>query len=251
MFISFTAVFLLPLTVLGMDYAKDFWASNWYLPVVFFVLIAFFNIFFLSNWSILKYVETEDWTSLKPVIEEKIYKKGRISYTSVKLLVNACYLTADMDSLFRLEEFVEKNKPVLYRKSQLMFVSGRLLKENAEDVEKYLEPKINRSSGPSDEWLLFDYCFVLVLQKKSEKALINLKELTEKSKDRVIRLCSVYLLYIASGEVPVKLRDDFISENSRDSIDKIIKKEKEELHVLFLSRIIEQSVEWIYGERDS
>ncbi len=249
MIISFAAVFLLPLTVLGFDYAKNFWISNWYLPVIFLVLIAFFNIFFLSNWSVLKHVEDENWTSLKPVLEDRIFNRGKTSYTNVKLLINAYYLTSDIDALFRLENFVEEKNPSVYKKTELMFVSGRLLKNNSEETEKYLETKIN-SSSESDIWIEFNYCFILVLQQKFESAAERLRSVIERSKDKIVTLCSIYLLFLASGikgtENTELLRTGFISETSREKIDRIILKGKGELHVLFFTRVIEQAVEWAY-----
>ena len=167
--ISFAAVFLLPLTVLGFDYAKNFWMTNWYLPVVFLILIAVFNIFFLANWSVLRHVEEENWAALKPVLEDRIFNRGKISYTNVKLLINAYYLTSDIDALFRLEEHVEKKSLPVYRRTELMFVSGRLLKNNPEETEVYLEKKIN-SGNDAGIWIDFNYCFILVLQQKFEKA---------------------------------------------------------------------------------
>jgi hypothetical protein len=249
MLISFAAVFLLPLTVLGYEYAKNFWISNWYLPLVFLTLVAAFNIFFLSNWSVLKYVEGEDWNSLKPVLEDRIFNRKKISYTNIKLLVNSYYLTNNIESLFTLEEFVEKNKPSVYNKTELMFVSGRLLKNNTDETEKYLADKL---SGGNDVniWIRFNYCFILVLQKKFDEALLCINPLIDLSRDRIITLCSIYLLYLASGiEGTAKtetLRSGFVSENSRDKINKIISKGKGNLHVLFFTRIIDQAVEWAY-----
>jgi len=254
MLISFAAVFLLPLTVLGYEYAKNFWLSNWYLPLVFLSLIAAFNIFFISNWSVLKYVEGEDWNSLKPVLEDRIFNRKKISYTNIKLLVNSYYLTNNIESLFALEEFVEKNKPSVYKKTELMFVSGRLLKNNAEETEKYLADKL--SDGKEvNIWIRFNYCFILVLQKKYDEALSCINPLIDSSRDRIVTLCSIYLLYLASGlEGTAKtetLRSGFVSENTRDKINKIINKGKGDLHVLFFTRIIDQAVEWAYQAKET
>ena len=251
--ISFAAVFFLPLTVLGYEYAKNFWISNWYLPLVFAVLIAVFNIFFLKNWSVLKYVEDEDWAALKPVLEDRIYSRSKNSYTNVKLLINAYYLTSDIESLFRLENHIEKNNPSVYRKTELMFVSGRLLKNNSEETEKYLETKISNGKE-ADIWIEFNYSFILVLQQKFDKASELLPSLINKSKDKIVTLCSIYLLFLASGingtENTEKLRTDFIAETNREKIDRIIQKGKGDLHVLFLTRIIEQAVDWAYAVKE-
>ncbi len=254
MLISFAAVFLLPLTVLGYDYAKNFWFSNWYLPVVFIILIAVFNIFFLSNWSVLKHVEDENWASLKPILEDRIYNRGKTNYTNVKLLINSYYLTSDIDALFRLEEHVAEKKPSVYSKTELMFVSGRLLKNDSDATEKYLEEKISSSSQPNI-WVEFNYCFTLVLQQKFDKAAEFLPSLIERSRDRIVKLCSIYLLFLASGikgkEITDPMRTGFVSETSREKIGNIIRKGKGELHVLFFTRIIDQAVEWAYAVEEN
>ena len=247
--ISFAAVFLLPLTVLGFDYAKNFWMTNWYLPVVFLVLIAVFNMFFLKNWAVLRYVEDENWAALKPVLEDRIFNRGKINYTNVKLLINAYYLTSDIDALFRLEEYIEKNSQSVFRRTELMFVSGRLLKNNPEETENYLEKKMSSGNEPNI-WIEFNYCFVLVLQQKFEKAAEMLQPVIEKSRDKIIVLCSIYLLFLASGingfEKTEPMRRRFIAETSREKIGKIINRGKGDLHVLFFTRIIDQAVEWAY-----
>ena len=223
--ISFAAVFLLPLTVLGFEYAKNFWMTNWYLPVVFLVLIAVFNIFFLANWSVLKYVEEENWPALKPELEDRIYNRGKTNYTNVKLLINAYYLTSDIDSLFRLEDFIEKNNPSVYRRTELMFVSGHLLKNNSEETEKYLDAKIS-SGNSSNIWIDFNYCFILVLQQKFDKASEKLEPVISKSRDRIVTLCSIYLLFLSSGinghEKTEPMRNRFVAETSRGKINRII-----------------------------
>ena len=254
MIISFAAVFMLPLTVLGFDYAKNFWISNWYLPVLFLILVAVFNIFFLLNWSVLKHVEGEDWNALKPVLEDRIYNRGKNSYTNVKLLINSYYLTSDIDSLFRLEDYIEKNNPSVYKKTELMFVSGRLLINNTEETEKYLESKISDSSRETDIWVEFNYCFTLVLQQKYDKASERLLPLIKKSSDKIITLCSLYLFFLSSGSNGAAesetLRTGFIAGTSREKIDKIIRRGKGDLHVLFFTRIIDQALDWAYSVKE-
>ncbi|NLJ47390.1 MAG: hypothetical protein GX430_12650, partial [Treponema sp.] len=46
---SFLFIFLFPLFILGGEYAVGFWKTNWFLGILFLVILGILNWFFLSN----------------------------------------------------------------------------------------------------------------------------------------------------------------------------------------------------------
>lgn len=251
MLLSFLAIFLLPVSVLGFEFISDFWGENWIFLIIFLLLIISLNVFFLANWSILKYVEKEDWNSLIPLLEKRIYKNNLITYSNVRLLVHAYLLRSSGESLLKLENHVRDKRKSLYRKTFLMFSSGHLLTDKPEELEQYFETAYRDKSLKGQEWIALKYILALVILNKYGKALEVLKADEGKNNSPVLNLCRLYFSFLCSPpedrDSIIAAKDDFISENNAISFEAALDKEKGDIHVLFLSKIIEQAKEWAYG----
>ncbi|MCP5514506.1 MAG: hypothetical protein H7A26_03460 [Spirochaetales bacterium] len=251
MLLSFMAIFFLPVSVLGFEFISDFWGENWIFLIIFLLLIISLNVFFLANWSILKYVEKEDWNSLIPLLEKRIYKNNFITYSNVRLLVHAYLLRSSGENLLKLENHVRDKRKNLYRKTFLMFSSGHLLTDKPEELEDYFETAYRDKSLKGQEWIALKYILALVIINKYEKALEVLKAADGKNNSPVLKLLSLYFKFLCSPTEErdriITAKDDFISGNDAASFEAALDKEKGDIHVLFLSKIIEQAKEWAYG----
>ena len=252
--LSFAAVFFLPVSVLGWGYIAEFWSDNWLLPVFFIFLVVFLNIYFLSNWSILKHVEKGDWQSLVPVLEGRVFGKKRITYSNIRLLIHSYFLLSKLDRFYKLESLVKSEKPGLYKKSFLMFSSLHLVSDPPEKLESYLEDAYSDKRYKGMDWISMFYAFALLVRSKKEEASGVLKKLesTEKKKaDPVLRLSALYFMSLCAlpeeNDVIESKKTAFTSRIPRVKFKKIFEKEKGELNVLFFSKLIVLAEEWAYS----
>ncbi|MDX9800149.1 MAG: hypothetical protein RBT69_02290 [Spirochaetia bacterium] len=251
MLLSFLAIFFLPVSVLGWEFISSFWGENWIFLLIFIALIIALNVFFLANWSILKYVEKGDWSSLIPLLEKRVYKSNFITYSNIRLLVHSYLLQNSTENLFKLENHVKDKRKKLYRKTFLMFSSGHLLTEKPEELEKYFEDAYRDKSFKGKEWIAVNYVLALVIANKYDDALEVLAEIDDKNSSVVLRLCRIYFTFLCSPpdgrDKIIKEKEDFIAEIDAIKFEAELDKEKGDIHVLFLSKIIEQSKEWAYS----
>ena len=56
---SFLIIFLLPVFMLGSEYALQFLQSSWWVAVIFLVILVFINLIYFLNRRILTYLEDE------------------------------------------------------------------------------------------------------------------------------------------------------------------------------------------------
>ena len=69
-------VFFLPLFYADGSFMREFWKANWFFGPVFLILILFVNIMFLKNRLLIKYIESEDWSSWPPYWRKKSIQKN-------------------------------------------------------------------------------------------------------------------------------------------------------------------------------
>ncbi len=254
MILSFFAVFFLPVSVLGWEYIAEFWGANWILPVLFFVLIISLNIFFIASWSILKYVENGDWASVIPVLEKRIYERNIITYSNVRLLIHSCLLLGFEDKIIKLEKHLKENRKRLYRRVFLMFCSARLLSGSRQELESYLEEAWKDKTLKRREWIGVNYAFILIAGSRLGKAYEILdgdSAAGKLSRNPVLDITRLYLLFLSSPEPEREkigeLKNKYIKKVSPVRFDNCLEREKGEMHVLFLSKIIDQAREWAYN----
>ncbi len=254
MLLSFLAVFLLPVSVLGWGYIGEFWGENWVLPLIFFLLIASLNLFFSINWSVLKHVEKGDWASLVPVLEKRIYERNFITYTGVRLLVHSYLLLNREENLEKLENHIKEKRRKLYNRTFLMFCSGHLLSDKPEKLEAYLEKAWNDKSLKGRDWITINYAFALLVRNRFPEAFDVLKTLEGKKNTDVFELTRLYMTFLCSPadrkEKIISERNDFRGKTPLAKFETALEREKGEMHILFFSKVIEQAKEWAYSFSD-
>ena len=255
--VSFLFVFLLPLFLLGPESSMTFWKGNWYLALLFLILIGGLNAFFLLNRKTFLLVEREDWGELSAHLVGLMFPKGRFSGARVRLLVNAYLLQSDIAGIERLESELAAKRPDILKKSALLFGVTRLLRNKPEEAATFLASYLEAKGVESKDWLRFDYGFSLVLQKKAAAALPYLEEGC-RSRDGVLCLLAAYLLgtvgaaaadesgkaaAIAKAEAArAHLRKRFsVSKWSRE-----VERAKSEVHIVILSKLIDDAGRWLY-----
>ena len=256
---SFLFVFFLPLLLLGPESSLSFWKGNWYLALLFLALIAGLNSFFLVNRKTFVLVEREDWAELSAHLGGLMFPKGRFTGSRVRLLVNAYLLQSDIAGIESLEAELAAKRPDVLRKNALLFGVTRLLRSKAAEAEAFFSSYLEAKDVESREWLRFDYGFSLVLQKKIAAALPYLEEGCG-SRDAVLRLLAAYLLGSVgaasaadeAGKAAATAKAEAARERLRGRYSRArwsgeVERAKSEVHIVILSKLIDDAGRWLYG----
>ncbi len=256
--ISFLFIFLLPIFLLGPGSSMAFWKGNWYIGLLFIALLGGLNSFFLLNSKTFILVEREAWDELSAYLVGLMFPKGRFRSSRVRLLVNAYLLQSNIDGIERLEAELSSKKPELLRKNALLFGVTRLLRNKSDEAEAFFAPFLDAKDVESRQWLRFDYGFSLVLQKRFVEALPYLDEGTD-SRDPVLCLLSAYLLGSAGASSADSetekasllakvegVRERLTKRYTTAKWDKEVEQAKSEVHIVILSRLIDDAGHWLF-----
>jgi len=249
--ISFLVIYLMPLFIIGWDYTRIFWAANWYLPVIFFVIIAVLNVYFAFNWRLFNLLEREDWSGLVSFLEEEIYAKNRIRRQYVRILVNGYLVNSNTDGITRLEGLVREKRPDMMPSMALAFGIPHLLKNEPAAMEQYFGEFLTKRNTRDRNWVLWDHAFALMLQKRREEARGELLGVVKASREPVLRLLSFYLLdAFSDGDVERVLEEGKASLKKRFTPSlwqKELERAKDNVQVVILSKLVQESTEWLFS----
>ncbi len=253
---SFLFIFLMPLTVLGWDYAQLFWSRNWVLAVLFVVVMAGINAYFLSQWRLFMLLESENWHGLIHYLEERIYEKRRIRPQHVRILINTYVVTSKLDAIEQLEEFLTEHRPALVARFSLQLGVPYLLKNQADAAERFFAGLLEDQRVERRNWIRWSHAFSLLLQKKQDDAKERLKGLVPDVKDPVLLVLALYLLeaFARNDEQAGELVESKLAElkqrYTQSQWSKEADKRKNEIHVLLLSKLLQEAADWAFSLRD-
>ena len=255
MLLLFLTLFFLPITVLGWGYISKFWIDNWFLPIIFFAIILIINLFFVFNWSIIKYTERGNWDGIINIVEKRIYEKNMITYPNVRLLAHSYFLLGKEIKIKKLENYVKSKKKSIYNKAFLMFCCAHLISDSNDSLKIYFEEAINNKALKGMNWILICYAFVLISGKEFDKVLLILDKIGKVKNNPVLELTKLYFMFIASKhedhENIIRQKEGFVKKVSALKFAKHFEIEKGEIHILFLSKIISHAKEWAYKSQSA
>jgi hypothetical protein len=255
--LSFLFVFFMPALFLGWEYTRVFWTSNWYLAAIFVVVLIVLNSYFLTNRRLFSALEEEDWDAVISVIEDRIYRKRRYTTGNVRLLVNAYVVTSKSEKVQQLEDHLREERYRAVQRNALIFGIPHLLSNDGEQMARYYGEFIDSSHGEDRDWIRWNYAFALMLQQQLDEAREILEDLCHRSKPGVISAVSAYLLsaYAQDSSDAVDLSNEtrtaINSRMSRKEWNKKVDKARSELHVLVLSKLLQDVEEWLYTDQSA
>lgn len=255
--LSFFFVFFMPALFLGWEYTRIFWTSNWYLAVVFVAVLVVLNWYFIGNKRLFSALEEEDWEAVISVIEDRIYRKHRYTPGNVRLLVNAYVVTSKSGKVQQLEDHLRENRYRVVQRNALIFGIPHLLSNDGEEMARYYGEFLDSARGEARDWIRWNYAFALMLQQKLGEAREILEDLCRRSKPGIIAAVSAYLLSAYASESPdaVELsdrtREAIRAAMSRKEWNKNVDKARGELHVLVLSKLLQDVEEWLYADQSA
>lgn len=250
--LSFIIVLLMPFFLLGPEYTRTFWSSSWYLPVVFFVVIALIDGYFIAHWRLLSLLEEENWTGLVEYLEEQCIQRGRLGTQFVRTLINAYFITGAVSRIEELEKVVREKRPKLLHKFALQFGVPRMLHNNPDDMVSFFGEYKNRRH-PKRLWIRFLYAFGLLMKRENIDGREELLEVAKEVKSPILSLVSIYTLEpfrTIDDEVLTlvdRKKSELSSRFSRDALEKEMSKERENVVVVILGKLIGDALDWLYG----
>ncbi|HOV63709.1 MAG TPA: hypothetical protein PLG43_07505 [Spirochaetia bacterium] len=250
---SFLFIFLMPLGILGADYAGMFIKQNWFLPLIFIGILAVMDSYFIMNFKLFGLLEKEDWKGCAVYLEEQVMKRHRIRTQYVKLLINAYLVTSNTEKIKELEIFIRKEKPKLLNTFALEFSIPYLLANEPSRLISYLEEFLNEKV-PQKGWILWCYAFALLLLQKHSDAKERLFPLAKGEKDPLLRLLSLYMLdpFTTDDEEVKACVEEGVAalkkKYTATSWNKVMNRYKENVLVVILSRVIEEATTWLFPE---
>ena len=219
---------------------------------LFVAALGVFNIYFLGNWKLFHHLEKEDWMALNDYLEKKIFteKKSRKNY--VRLLINSYLVTSNIDGIAKLQTFLNGNRPNLVKRYALQFGIPFLIRKEPEDAEKYFGKLLSQKRVSGIHWIRWNYAFSLMQLKQFAGARKEFLEITNSTTDPVLLVLSLYILD-SFHELPLPIKVDLEEKIAGlkkrftpASLERQIDREKGKIHVIVLTKIIEEATTWLF-----
>jgi len=251
--VAFLVIFLTPLLVLGGDWFSVFWTRNWPIAIVFIVTLAGVDAYFFLNWKLFMALEKEDWTSVAGFLEERIFRKGRVLTTHVRLLLNTYLVTSNTEGILALEAYLGSRRPVMIHRFSLQFGIPHLLAKDPKDAEAFFKGLLDAPGVADREWVRWNHAFSLLQMKKPEEARKELDELVGSVTEPVLLLLALYLLDVLAKDDQAleskvaRLRDGLKSSHTPATFQREVEKAGKNMQVVVLSRLLQDAMQWLFA----
>lgn len=250
-------IVLMPTVVMGWEYARLFWRSNWPVGIVFLAVLGGLNTYFALNWRLFTLLEREDWPALIEHLEDQIIARNRVREQQLRVLINAYVVAARPERVTQLEHRLREVQPKWVARLPLDFGIPYLLKNDAAEMERYFGEMKERARCPEPVWVRWNYAFALMLQQRHEEARTVLLAVADESKNPVQKLLTAYLLDTISTHdetaraVVHRLRSELRSRFPGEKWERELERHRSSLQVLVLSKLISDASGWAFGTGES
>ena len=252
--LSFLFIFLMPLFFLGPEYTRVFWGENWYLALIFVLILAGLNGYFIANWRLFSYLEREEWDKLAEYLERRIFHEGRYRAQEIRLLIHSYVALNRAKEIKQIERQLREHNPSMLERFALPLGVPHLLSNDGEQMAEYYGEMRERAPRNQRPWAEWAYGFGLMLSGKTEAAKPVLQEVGRDRRDPLLQLLTLYLLdaFREHHEDIRGLIDEecrFLRERlGRAKIESRLQRSRGELHILVVSKLVESAMEWCFQE---
>jgi hypothetical protein len=253
--LSFILIFFAPLFFMGEESFLLVVKQNILIVVIFLVFLAVFNTYFIINLRFYSFLEKEDWNGLIGYLEERIFKKGSVRSSYVKILINSYLVTSHIDGIKKLEKHLMGKNPSRIQKYSVQFSLPYLLSNNPQEAETFFNSLLEMSGTHHRDWIRWNYAFSLLQQNKEEEGKNTLLSLLHITGDMVLLMLTLYLLDSYSArDADIKEQVETAAKTLRsshpeDGWQRILEAaRKKNIEVLMLSQIIKDAAAWFYKQ---
>jgi hypothetical protein len=255
---SFVCILSAPFFMLGGEYVKIFWKTNWYFAALFFAAFLGLNTFFLYRWKLFSLIENEDWKGVCQYLQQRIYGKNRESRQTVRILINTYIVLADMEGLKKLSRHLEEKKSRFFAVFALELGIPYISGDDPAAQEAYFARAVANPKTRRKDWLRWNLAFAQLRTggRDRQEAAAGLAALIAETKDPVLCLLSAYLLY-SSGEPAddntqpaARARDTLRQKYTRSAWEKVSQQSRNSLIGLLLSKLLDEAENWLFENKE-
>ena len=255
----FFTVFSFSFFSVDTQFIGTFFKNYWIFIASFFSFLLAINIFFIYNWKLITTLEAEDWPALSLYLETEIFQKHHITAKKVRLLCEISILLGDFNTLKQLESFLNERKPRYICRFATRFAAVRLLSEDYQGLEDF-SAKMSGLKQISP-WIHFYYAFSKQMLKQYPEAAEKFATLAQTEREPLIHLLSTYFMacglarYLdidrAEAEKMINTEKNALKKRPLSYWKKYSSKEKQSIHVLVLTKAIDEALLWLFKEDTS
>jgi len=249
--LSFAVVIIMPFMMLGAEYSRTFWASSWYLPVLFLLVIVGIDGYFFMNWRLFTLLESENWQELLRFLEQEVMQKGHTRRSYIKTLINAYFVTGNVSKIEPLEEYLRAKRPKLVKKFALELGMPKVLHKNHADMVKFFY-EFKEEKVPHQQWIRFLYAFGSLMKHEHSEGREELLALSHEVRDPVLKILVLYTLdpfKTLDDEVLGRVerqREEIQQHSSEEQLKKSIEKRKDNIAVVVMTPLIQDAIKWVF-----
>lgn len=243
----------------GTEFIGSFFKNYWIFVLFFMILFIGMNIFFINNWKLITTLEAEDWPALSLYLETEIFEKHHLTAKKVRLLCEISILLGDFEILKRLERVLEEHKPEYIRAFASRFAAAKLLSNDYQGLAEFMAHLAVRPHETSP-WIPFYDAFSAQMLKHYREAAEKFSRMLETEKEPLVRLLGVYFMacglyhYIDvskdEADRRIEAEKQELKKHSLQYWKKYAQKEKQNIHVLVLTKAIDDALIWLFKEDD-
>lgn len=251
---SFIFIFFMPFIMLGGEYSRLFWERNWYLALIFFCVLLGMNVYFSLNWKLFSVLETENWAEVQTLIEDRVFKKGKLTVQNIRLLLNTYLVLGRLDKMKELDSMLLEKKPDLEAEFGVEFGLPYLVKNDAEQLETHFSRLSSHKKAQPKDWIRWNLAFSHLMIKDFEAAKEGFLRSLETSQDPIIIVLSLFLL-TSFGELDsgikallAEKKKKFREKHPKKAWEKILSKAQGNLELVILMKLVRDATAWVYDE---
>lgn len=243
----------------GTEFIGSFFKNYWIFVLFFTFLFIGMNIFFISNWKLITTLESDDWPALSLYLETEIFEKHHITAKKARLLCEISILLGDFEILKRLERVLEEYKPEYIRTFASRFAAAKLLSNDYQGLAEFMARTVVQPHETSP-WIPFYDAFSAQMLRCYREAAEKFSRMLETEQDPLVRLLGVYFMayglyhYLGidkdDADKRIEAEKRKLKKHSLQYWKKYVQKEKQNIHVLVLTKAIDDALIWLFKEDD-
>ena len=241
----------------GTEFIGSFFKNYWIFVLFFMFLFLGMNIFFITNRKLITTLEAEDWPALSLYLETEIFEKHHLTAKKVRLLCEISILLGDFEILKRLERVLEEHKPGYIKTFASRFAAAKLLSNDYQGLAEFMT-RIVKQPHKTSPWILFYDAFSAQMLRRYREAAEKFSRMLETEQDPLVRLLGVYFMayglyhYIDvnkdEADKRIETEKQALKKYSLQYWKKYAQKEKQNIHVLVLTKAIDDALVWLFKE---
>jgi hypothetical protein len=250
---SFLFISLLPVFMLGWEYAAPFWQKSWYLLILFLAILGGLDWYFLRNWKFFSLMESQKWDDVQDYLENRMLRDHRYSEQGMQVLIEIYARKMQIDKLIAFAEDLKENRPALYRRNRLNLSVGYLLKDDYRSLMAFFDDVVSSDTIVAGGWADWFWAFSALRNEDRDAGLARFRLIATRARDELLLVITLYMMISVMG---VAVDDDrslrFLAgfkEKYHPALwAKKIEGRQDQIYIRTLSAVLQQAGEWILNE---